>query len=119
MSDETKDKWTEKFFTPEELKEFEKAGRATTPAQMEAYQKKWADLLAEVEQNLQADPAGPKAQELAGRWAALMEEGWGEHPGLQQRVGQAYGAGAVPQGFGPSAQAWAFMKKAMEARTKK
>lgn len=119
MSDEKKTKWTEEFYSPEERKEFEKAAQAYTPEQMEAYQKKWADLLAEVEKNLDLDPASPKAQDLARRWQALFQEGWGSRPDLAKKIGQAYQAGAVPEGQGPSPRAFAFIHKVQEAAKKK
>jgi hypothetical protein len=119
MSDENKTKWTEKFFTPEERKQFEEIGRRYTPAQMEAYQKQWADLISETEKNLTIDPAGPKAQDLARRYQALMDEGYGDYPNLKKRIGEAYRADSIPQGYGPSPQVWAFIKKALEAQKNK
>jgi len=122
MSEENKTKWTEKFFTKEELKQFEEAGRRYTPVQMEDYQKKWADLLAEIEANLTADPAGPKAQALARRWQELMtimNEAYQNWPNLKGRIAEAYQAGQVPQGYGPSPQVWEFIKKAIEAQKRK
>jgi DNA-binding transcriptional MerR regulator len=119
MSEEKKTKWTEEFFTPEEMKEFEKAGQAYTPAQMEAYQRKWADLLAEVEANLTLDPASPKARDLARRWRALFKEGWGGRPDLSRKIGEAYRSGAVPHGLGPSPRAFEFIRKVEEAARKK
>jgi len=122
MSEETKTKWTEKFFTREELKQFEEAGKRYKPAEMEAYQKKWADLLAEIEANLTADPAGPKARALARRWQELMttmNEAYQNWPDLKDRIAEAYQAGKVPQGYGPSPRVWEFIKKAIEARKKK
>ncbi len=119
MSEEKKTKWVEEFFTPGDREEFEKAAQAYTPEQMEAYQKKWADLLAEVEKNLDLDPASPKAQDLGRRWKALFLEGWGGRPDLAKKIGQAYASGAVPEGLGPSAKAFAFIQKVQEAAGKK
>ena len=122
MSEETKTKWTEKFFTKEELQQFEEAGTRYTPAQMEAYQKKWADLLAEIEANMSADPAGPKGQDLARGWQGLMkimEEAYQNWPNLKGRISEAYRAGQVPQGYGPSPRVWEFINKAIEAQKKK
>lgn len=111
MSEESKAKWARKFFSPEEMKEFEEAGKAYTPAQLKAYQKKWVSLLEEVEKNLELDPASPKARELAKRWKELLAEGWGGRPGLRERIGEAYRTGSVPQGLGPSARAFEFIRK--------
>lgn len=122
MSEEIKTKWTEKFFTKEELKQFEEAGKRYTPAQMEAYQQKWADLLAEIEANLTADPAGPKGQDLARRWLDLietMDQAYRNSPNLKSRISEAYQAGQVPQGYGPSPRVWEFIKKAIGAQKKK
>ncbi len=118
MSEEQKTKWTEKFLTPKERKEFAKAGQAFSPAQLEAYQKRWAELLAEVEENLGLDPASPKARELADRWNALFQEGWGSRPDLARKIGEAYKSGAVPKGLGPSPEAFEFIRK-VEADRKK
>jgi DNA-binding transcriptional MerR regulator len=122
MSEEIKAKWAEKFFTEEELKQFEEAGKRFTPAQMEAYQKKWADLLVEIEANLTADPAGPKGQDLARRWLDLMktmDAAYGNWPNLKGRISEAYQTGQVPQGYGPSPRVWEFVQKAIAAREKK
>ena len=121
MSEETKKKWTEKFYTESELKQFEEAGRSFTAEQMADYQKKWADLIAEVEKNLTADPAGPKAQGLARRWRELMtvmNEAFAGHPNLKNRIGEAYRTGQVPQGLGPSPKVWEFIGRALEAAKK-
>jgi DNA-binding transcriptional MerR regulator len=115
MSEDKKTEWAEEFFSPEDRKAFEQASRAYTPEQMEAYQKKWAELLAEVEKNLDLDPADPKARDLARRWKALFEEGWGSRPDLAKKIGRAYEAGAVPEGMGPSAEAFAFIRRVEDA----
>jgi MerR family transcriptional regulator, thiopeptide resistance regulator len=123
MSEEKKKEWTKKFFTEADMKEFEAIGKKFTPDMMTAYQDKWAALIAEVKENLDADPAGEAAQGLARRWKELLNQGYGGHEGLQQKIGQAYQAGwktdefpTAPDGKPPfDHRIWEFIQKAMRA----
>jgi len=120
MSEETKKNWAERFYTPEEMKEFKEIGKGYTPEQMEAYQKKWAALIEEVKSHLGTDPAGPLGQQLARRWKALFDEAYGGHPSLKKRIGEAYRSGAIPaehQMISP--EVWEFISKANAALGKK
>jgi len=127
MSDEAKKEWTKKFFTDTDMKEFEEIGKKYTPETMKAYQDRWAALIAEVERNLDADPAGPLAQSLAERWKALLNEGYGGHEGLLQKIGranqEAMKTGShpmTPSGKPPFDQrVWDFIQKASAARKQK
>jgi hypothetical protein len=117
VSEEKKRSWAKRFYTPEEMKEFEELGKRTTPEQMKATQKKWADLAEEVSKNLDKDPAGPVGQDLARRWRALFEEAYGGHPKLARRIGEAYRQGAVPEEYRIiSPEVWEFIQKANAAR---
>ena len=102
------------------VKEFEAVGKNYTPETMMAYQDRWTALIDEVKANLQADPAGPVAQDLARRWKALLDEAYGGHPELKDKIGRAYQqarntgddfGGSKP--FGP--EIWDFIKKAQQA----
>lgn len=120
MGEDVKKTWHEKFFTEAELKEFQEVGKKYTPEMVEAYQRRWAELIAEVKQNLTADPASETAQSLAKRWMDLFNEAYGGRPELKARISEAYTAGAVPDDyrmFGP--EVWDFIKKAREAAKKK
>ena len=118
MTEDIKKTWA-KHYTEAETKEFEEIGKTYTPEMMEATQKNWTALIDEVKANLTADPAGPVAQSLAKRWKALLEEGYGGHPGLQKKISAAYqsewkagNTGGPTMPFGP--EVWAFIHKAME-----
>jgi DNA-binding transcriptional MerR regulator len=116
MGEEIKKEWHEKFYTKDELKEFEEIGKGYSPEMMQAYQRRWTELIAEVEKNLDEDPAGEIGQSLAKRWSALLNEAYGGHPGLKQRIGEAYRSGAIPEDrvfF--NAKVWEFIQKACEA----
>jgi DNA-binding transcriptional MerR regulator len=120
MSEETKKNWAERFYTPEEMKEFEEIGRGYTPEQLEAYQKKWAALIEEVKSNLGSDPTLPVGQDLARRWQALFDEAYGGRPNLRKRIGEAYRSGAVPAEYQMiSPEVWEFISKASSALGKK
>lgn len=120
MPEKEKAGWSEKFFSPEELAAFAEIGRRFSPEEMQAYQKKWTDLLSEIKNNLHLSPDSQEARELLGRWQALLAEGFAGHEGLLARIGQAYRQGAIPQEYsviGP--EVWAFIKKVQEAANSK
>ncbi|MCX6567548.1 MAG: MerR family transcriptional regulator [Candidatus Aminicenantes bacterium] len=120
MGEDVKKDWHQKFFSEAELKEFAEVGKKYTPEMAAAYQHRWAALIDEVKQNIKADPASEKAQDLGKRWKDLLNEAYGDRPELKARIGQAYAAGAVPDDyrmFGP--EVWDFIKKAHEAAKKK
>jgi DNA-binding transcriptional MerR regulator len=120
MSEQNKQEWTKKFFTDSDMKEFADVGKDFNPEAMKAYQDRWTALIEEIKANLQANPLGPAAQDLARRWTELLNEAYGGHPGLKQKIGQAYQhawqtgndfGGHMP--FGP--EIWDFIKKAQKA----
>ncbi|NPV84244.1 MAG: TipAS antibiotic-recognition domain-containing protein [Candidatus Aminicenantes bacterium] len=120
MSEQEKAGWAEKFFSPEELGQFAEIGRRFSPEEMQAYQKKWTDLLSETRENLDLSPDSPEARDLLRRWQELLAEGFAGHEGLLARIGQAYRQGAIPQEYsviGP--EVWAFIKKVQEAADSK
>lgn len=120
MGEDVKKTWHEKFFTEAELKEFQEVGKKYTPEMMEAYQRRWAELIDEVKQNLKAEPASEKAQDLAKRWMDLFNEAYGEHPELKAQISRAYTSGAIPEDYRMfGREVWEFIKKVHEAAKKK
>jgi MerR family transcriptional regulator, thiopeptide resistance regulator len=67
---QTNTEWMKKYYTEDQLAELAQRGTTEILAQS---QNDWTQLIAEVEANLQEDPASPKAQDLATRWAELVE----------------------------------------------
>jgi len=120
MGEDVKKAWQEKFFTEAELKEFAEIGKKYTPETMAAYERRWTELIGEVKKNLKADPSGEVAQSLAKRWVELLNEGYGDHPQLKARIGEAYQTGAFPaehRPFGP--EVWEFIHRALAVAKKK
>jgi DNA-binding transcriptional MerR regulator len=120
MGEDVKKAWHEKFFTEDELEGFRELGKAYSPEMMADYQKRWAELIAEVKENLGLDPAGKKAQDLGRRWTALFDEVYGGQPQLKAQIARAYQAGAVPKEYnmiGP--EVWDFIKKVHAASAAK
>ncbi|HSQ79040.1 MAG TPA: MerR family transcriptional regulator [Candidatus Bathyarchaeia archaeon] len=112
MGEDVKKAWHEKFFTEEEMKQFQELGKKYTPEDMVAYQKRWEALIAEVKANLKLDPAGEKAQDLGRRWTALLDEVYGGQPALKTQIAKAYNAGAIPKEQNMIApEVWDFIKK--------
>ncbi len=120
MSEQEKAGWAEEFFNPEELAKFAEIGQRFSPEEMQAYQKKWTELLSEIRENPGLCPDSPEARDLLRRWQELLAEGFAGHEDLLDRVGQAYRQGAIPREYsliGP--EVWAFIKKVQEAANSK
>jgi MerR family transcriptional regulator, thiopeptide resistance regulator len=62
--------WSERYYSKEALEKLK--ARDFTPEMQAEMTKKWTDLYGQVEAALDEDPAGAKAQALAGRWGALI-----------------------------------------------
>jgi DNA-binding transcriptional MerR regulator len=65
--------WSEKYYSPEARAKIAERAREWTPELQEQCSREWAELFADVEASLGEDPAGDKAQALAGRWKKLVE----------------------------------------------
>ncbi|MBE3111000.1 MAG: TipAS antibiotic-recognition domain-containing protein [Acidobacteria bacterium] len=120
MGEDVKKGWHEKYFSEEDLKQFSELGKNYTPEMMAAYQNRWTALIDEVKQNLTADPASEKAQDLGKRWTDLLNEVYGGQPELKTKIAKAYNSGAIPMEQRPfTPEIWDFIKKAHEAAKKK
>ena len=62
------------YYSDEARDKIESRRALWSPELQERVSKQWMDLFARIERNVDKDPAGPEAQELAARWTALIEE---------------------------------------------
>jgi MerR family transcriptional regulator, thiopeptide resistance regulator len=83
--------------------------------------RRWQSLLADVEQVVDTDPAGPAAQAIAGRWISLLEELAGNAAALDAQLVKSAGllgsAARTHANGTPAERAWEFVGKALNART--
>jgi MerR family transcriptional regulator, thiopeptide resistance regulator len=87
----------EKLYTPEQMQQFQQVGQAVGQDEIDAVQREWTALLAEVRASHQLDPAGAQAQELGRRWEALTERtmrGYQAFPQLKEAIAENYRQGA-------------------------
>ncbi len=111
---------TEKFFTPEQMKQFEEVGKLVGPGEIRAVEEAWTALLSEVRANGGLDPGSPQAQALAQRWDELMERtmrGYQGHPELKEAIADNYKQGRF-EGLdrAPQAADFAFINRVKAAR---
>jgi DNA-binding transcriptional MerR regulator len=66
--------WKGKYFSTEALAKVAARRSRLSPQALEQANKDWAKLHADIEACLDDDPTGPKGQELAARWAKLIED---------------------------------------------
>jgi len=110
----------EKLYTPEQMKQFQEAGKLVGQDEINAVQDAWGKLLPEVRANLHLDPASPEAQALGKRWEELTERttaGFKPFPQVGKAIEENYKAGKF-EGFAgaPQAAEFAFMAKVKAAR---
>ena len=110
----------EQYYTPEQLAELEQRSNALGPDGMKRAEQDWAELLKEVESEHArgADPAGPRMQELAARWQALIDAFTGGDPAMFASLKKMYdeqGAEQASRGMVDPAL-MDFMGKALSAR---
>jgi DNA-binding transcriptional MerR regulator len=81
--------WMKKYYTEEQLADLARRG---TPEVLERGQREWARLLADVDAAMAegVDPASERAQGLAARWAALINEFTGGDPGILENLKRLY-----------------------------
>jgi DNA-binding transcriptional MerR regulator len=81
--------WMKKYYTEEQLAELAERG---TPEVLERGQRDWAALIKEVEAAVAEglDPQSEKAQQLAARWASLIEAFTGGNPAIRESLTRLY-----------------------------
>ena len=82
----------EKYYTPEQLEQLKARKEQVGEERIQQVQREWPELIAEVKAAMEAglDPAHPKAQELARRWFALINEFTGGDPGIFNSLKSMY-----------------------------
>lgn len=114
------DKQMQEYYSPEEMKrQFDQLGKQIPPEQVRDVERRWSALLAEVRANRHLDPASPKAQELAERWDALLQEtvqGWDQK--LITSVAEGYRQGQYADiEDAPRPEDFTFIRRVHEARS--
>jgi DNA-binding transcriptional MerR regulator len=82
----------EKYYTPEQLAQFEARAKEVGQEAIEQAPQQWEDLFTAVTAEMEAgtDPADPKAQELAKRWLAMVTLCTGGDPGIFNSLRSMY-----------------------------
>jgi DNA-binding transcriptional MerR regulator len=116
--------WTKKYYSPEAQEKVDERKKLWSPELQERVSRDWAALFAEVEAALGEDPAGAKAQELAGRWMKLVGEFTGGDPKIQKGLNAMWAdQGNWPEGprmsYGVKPEIMQFIVKAMKIRKEK
>jgi DNA-binding transcriptional MerR regulator len=80
--------WVKRYYSEEQLQSL--AARQTPQEVIEQGQRDWAELISDIEAALGEDPASEKAQELAKRWSALIEQFTLGDAGIQKSLNKLY-----------------------------
>jgi DNA-binding transcriptional MerR regulator len=81
--------WMKRYYTEEQLADLARRG---TPEVLERGHREWARLLADVDAAIAegVEPSSERAQGLAARWSALIEEFTGGDPGILENLKRLY-----------------------------
>ncbi len=111
----------ENYYSPEQLRQFDELRERAGPEAIQAIERQWTALLAEVRASRDLDPASPEAQKLADRWAALSEAtmaSYQDYPELRDAIRENYRQNRFADVEGaPHADDLAFIQAVNEART--
>jgi MerR family transcriptional regulator, thiopeptide resistance regulator len=112
----------EAYYTPEQMKQFEEVRQATPPEAIDAIERGWTMLLAEIRAARAADldPASNEATALADRWTELSQRTIGHFPDdLRDAIKGNYARGAFEgDDRTPQAADFAFIERVEAARDK-
>jgi len=75
--------WTDKYYSEAARAKVEERRDVWSPELQARVEREWADLARDVAANLNADPAGPVAQELVARYRKLIQGFTGGDPEIQ------------------------------------
>ena len=114
--------WMKKYYSEPAWDKIQR-GQKWTPELQERVTREWTELFRDVEAALGEDPAGERAQALANRWTALVEEftqgdrevAAGVRDLYQDRANWPADFQRQMKPFG-NAQVWKFMQQAMACR---
>jgi len=111
--------WMGQYFSDSAKAKIRERQALWSPELQQQTDKKWKELFYEVQNSLNEDPASARAQELADRWQALVNEFTGGDPEIQRGLDQLYSnQNNWPKDWKspvPS-EVRAFITKAMKAR---
>ncbi|HLH05683.1 MAG TPA: MerR family transcriptional regulator [Terriglobales bacterium] len=111
--------WMGHYFTEAAKAKIEERKALWSPELQERTDKKWKELYTEVQASLHEDPASDKAQALAARAQALIDEFTGGDPEIQKGLTKLYSDRSNwPENFKSPAppEVHDFISKAMRAR---
>lgn len=108
----------ERYYTPEQMAQFAELRAETPPEEIEAVEREWTGLLADVRASRGLDPASAEAKALVVRWDALQERTmahFASKPGLIEAIGRNYEVGSF-EGMdrAPQAEDFAFIQRVRE-----
>ena len=120
MTEQLEHSWVKEIFTPEEMKQYatfkSELKSNSTPEQIAIFEEKWADLVKDIESNLEKDPKSEIGINLAKKCMLLINGLYGKkYANLRtKKFEQGYGEGKGLQEDGLKSETVAWLKAAMD-----
>jgi MerR family transcriptional regulator, thiopeptide resistance regulator len=112
--------WSKQYYSEDAKKKIEERKALWNPEMQEQVTKDWNQLFADIEKSLDEDPSSPRAQELAGRWKALLSGFTGGDPEIQKGLNKMYAdrdnwPAEQQERYSIRPEIWGFIQKAFNA----
>jgi len=114
MTQDLKKTWAGQVYSDNQLKQFAELKQQYTPEQNEAIAQEWVTLIKQVKNNLDQDPKGPIAKQLAQEWIDLTDKYYGSYTELRDATWLAYKHNKIPKAPFDKAM-WDFIEAACKA----
>jgi DNA-binding transcriptional MerR regulator len=114
MNETNNQVWLEKYLTQSELSEFEEMTKRYSDDFWNMYNRKWAELYKEVEENLQTDPESETGMMLAKKWLDLVDQIYPRNSKVRKKLWEACKAEVYPQEYMPKPEIIRYIAKATE-----
>ncbi len=108
----------EKYYTPQQMERLKRRGEMLGAETIEAVQREWPQLIAEVKAAMAAGkvPEDPEVRALAARWQELVEMFTGGDPGITRSLASYYrGEPGATERAGFDSSISAFVKRALSS----
>lgn len=85
--------WAEKYFSAEELRQWQELGMKYSQKYWDDYNKQWSNMFKKAESMFNMPPSSPQVQSFCKEWLDLVNVVYKDYPGLKEKTWEAMKSG--------------------------